>query len=181
MEHGGFIISRLHRTAKLELSRHVQPVQTVCQYHDHRFSGREWICPDWQSHIWWLDFDATRSSSQPIKGNWTCTAAVLPLWARGSDQPLPPAVRSQHEPSKLATHHPARDRFVCHSTSYLLLMLETQLVVGPSTHKSTTASHPAPPSPQLPPIPTSPQASKAGSKSCHFPTKALKSILGGEQ
>ena len=36
-------------------------------------------------------------------------------------------------------------------TSFLLLMLETQMVVGPSTNKSTTASHPVPPSPQLPP------------------------------
>lgn len=60
-------------------------------------------------------------------------------------------------------------------------MLKTQLTVGRSTNKFTTASHPAHPSPLLPPIPTSPQATKPGLKSYHFLMKALKSILGQEQ
>lgn len=65
--------------------------------------------------------------------------------------------------------------------SYLLLTLETQLAVGPSTNKFTTPSPPAHPSPPLPLIPMFLQASKLGLKSCPFLTEALKSILGREE
>ena len=64
--------------------------------------------------------------------------------------------------------------------SYLLLILESQWTAGPLTSKLTTSSRPAHPSPRLPPIPTSPRATKPGSKSCFFPIKVLKSILGRE-
>lgn len=73
------------------------------------------------------------------------------------------------------------DYLVPGTPSYLLLTLETQLAVGPSTNKFTTPSPPAHPSPLLPLIPMFLQVSKRGLKSCLFPTEALKSILGREQ
>ena len=62
----------------------------------------------------------------------------------------------------------------------LACLLTSQAPAGPSTNKSTTPSHSAPPSPPPPLILTSPLASKLGSRLYPSPTEALKSILGPE-
>ena len=53
--------SRIHRNVKLQLDGHVQSVQSLRQHHHHCLPRREWICPNWESHIRRLDSHPTWS------------------------------------------------------------------------------------------------------------------------